>query len=377
MKKKVGILTQPLHDNYGGLLQAFALKTTLESIGLNVEIINRRKPYTSLKYKLARFISKLKGKKVAYQPTAEQKKMISTNTNYFTQKYITHITKPIFSDGELRKYKNNYDIIVVGSDQVWKPSYSPNIANYYLDFIDNPQVIGLAYAASFGGNTWDYSVLETEKCKNNINKFKAISVREDSGIDLVKNNLNAEAVHVLDPTFLVERDTYINLIKNENENPIEDNTLITYVLDKNPEKKKLIEKVASTLNLTAKSINVKEKATENNLKNKPDDCIYPTVTSWLNGFYGGDFIITDSFHGTVFSIIFNKPFIVLANPGRGNARFLSLLKDFGLESRLVLKPDEVDINQLVNLSPIDWDFVNNRINERKLFSFQFLTDNIN
>lgn len=376
MKKKIGILTQPLHDNYGGLLQAYALKSTLEKLDFNVEIVNRRKPYHSLKYRIANLLNRIRGKKTSYSLSISEKSIISKNTRYFAETYIKDITAPIYTSGQLKSIKNNYDAFVVGSDQVWKPAYSPDIANYYLDFVTNNKVAGLAYAASFGGDTWDYSPEQTATCLAHVHKFKAISVREESGVNLCKNNLRVEAVHVLDPTMLLKKEHYITLINNEKEKINSEHVLMHYVLDMENPKQQLIDKLADALKLTPVSVTQKKKVTKENVHSNIEDCIYPTVTSWLNGFHQSEFVITDSFHGTVFAILFNKPFLVFGNPGRGNARFTSLLKMFGLEERFVLDASKVTVNDIQNMDEIDWNKVNGILESKRDLSFNFLKNNL-
>ena len=104
-----------------------------------------------------------------------------------------------------------------------------------------------------------------------------------------------------------------------------------------------------------------ENRTKEDVKKRIEDCIFPSVTSWLRAFMDAEMVIVDSFHGAVFSIIFNKPFWVISNTERGNARFESLLKMFGLDDRMILPKDEVDWQ-----SYIDWKMVNEmRAKERK------------
>jgi len=372
---KIGILTQPLHDNYGGLLQAYALKTTLEKIGHDVDIINRRKDDASFKFRLRKIVKKILGKGPKFELTKLQKEAISQHTSYFAKTYIKDITPPIYDTEALRKIAPGYEGFVIGSDQVWRPAYSPKIANYYLDFVDNPNVKGVAYAASFGVDHWEYSEEQTKECKANVHKIKAVSVREDSAVELCRKHLGVEAVHVLDPTMLLNKEEYIELIKIENEKQV-DGGLMHYVLDKNEEKEALIQRVAQVYNYKPFTAHQKKKPTKESVQNI-EDFVFPKVTTWLNGFHSAEFIVTDSFHGTVFSILFNKPFLVIANMGRGKARFDSLLKMFHLEDRLVTDSKSIDQEKIKNLKPINWEAVNAILAEKKQFAFNFLKSNLN
>lgn len=374
MKKRIGILTQPLHNNYGGLLQAYALKTTLEKLGHEVEIVNRRRDTVSIKYLLKRFIKRILGKGPRFELTKYQASVISKNTDYFTRTYIKDITPPVYSTASLRRIAANYDAYVVGSDQVWRPRYSPEISNYYLDFVDDSNTVGIAYAASFGVDRWEYSDKETRLCRENIHKFKAISVREDSGVKLCEVHLGDRAIHVIDPTMLLKKEDYVNLLGKENENPDPGN-LLCYILDAQQHKDHLINEVSLILELEPFFVNPKKKA-EAGIVGNIEDYVFPTVTSWLNGFHMSNFVITDSFHGAVFSIIFNKPFLVLANVKRGKARFESLLKMFHLEDRLFTDAHAIDADEIRRMKFIEWSLVNTILAEKREFAMNFLRTNI-
>lgn len=121
----------------------------------------------------------------------------------------------IDSTSSLRKYfkKNRYDAVIVGSDQTWRPKYSPNIYDFYLDFISKDKRIKrIAYASSFGVDDWEYSAEETKKCAKLSKLFDGISVREQSGIDLCKDHLGVDSELALDPTLLLNKDDYVTLI---------------------------------------------------------------------------------------------------------------------------------------------------------------------
>ena len=374
MKKKIGILTQPLHDNYGGLLQAYALKTTLERLGHDVQIINRRRDTVSFEYSVKKFIKGLLGRGPKFKLTGEQQSVISQHTNYFAKTYIKDITLPVYSTEGLKKIAANYDVYVVGSDQVWRPRYSPQITNYYLDFIEGSDKKGLAYAASFGVDEWEYTEKDTKACRQHIHNFKAISVREDSAVDLCLNYLGADAVHVIDPTMLLEKDDYIGLIRKENEDQAPGN-LMCYILDDQQDKQYLINEVSAAFDLKVFAANPPQKVGSGPIEDMAD-FIFPKVTYWLNGFNSAEFVITDSFHGTVFSILFNKPFLVVANIKRGKARFESLLKMFKLEDRLITDAREMHREKILNMKPVDWDSVNSILVKKRQFAMDFLRTNL-
>ena len=175
------------------------------------------------------------------------------------------------------------------------------------------------------------------------------------------------ALHVLDPTMLLDVNDYIDLFKQKQTSK-SDGTLLNYVLDENDEIRKLIQKVASEKKLIPFAVNNPYEGDDTKPLNQR---IKPSVEAWLRGFYDADFVITDSFHACVFSIIFKKQFIVIGNKERGMARFESFLKMFGLEERLV--DEKVDVN---NLHPIDYDKVYKLYGKLKEKSLHFLSENL-
>jgi hypothetical protein len=262
---------------------------------------------------------------------------------------------------------------VVGSDQVWRPRYSPCITNYFFDFL-SPQdkVKRIAYAASFGVDEWEFSEEETSKCKDLLKLFDSISVREASGTHLCSKYLNRDdALHVLDPTMLLEKEDYISIVEREKE-PKSSGALFCYILDESSEKKQIIESIVSQINTIPFTQMPKCKITYENLRDRLEDCVYPSVTAWLRAFIDAEMVITDSFHGCVFSIIFNKPFWVIGNKERGFARFDSLLSIFGLQNRLISSGAlPVDTYATIN-----WSRVNAIKKEWQQKSMNFLKNNL-
>lgn len=149
---------------------------------------------------------------------------------------------------------------------------------------------------------------------------------------------------------------------------------LTIVLDKSKEKKEIIQ---STCKLLDKDFFATyPEYSEKEVRKIKDytEYTYPPIEEWIRSFYDADFVITDSFHGTVFSIIFNKPFISIGNESRGKARFTSLLSMFNLENRLVSHASEIN-PELVN-APIDFDMVNSKLYEMRKHAITFLKDSL-
>lgn len=371
---KIGVLTLKLETNYGGLLQAYALQTTLQRMGHNPVFLQR---YNADLHKLswgsiARYskmmVARLKGTKV-FIPAQQSIETIKQNTDIFVNGYFSR--SPILrSTRALKSYteKEGFDAYVVGSDQVWRPGYSTCLPNYFLDFAEKSNVKRVAYAASFGVDKWEFRPKDEKVCVPLAQKFDAISVREESGVRLCREHLGVTATPVLDPTLLLNKSDYVKLIEEAGEEKRKGN-LFCYVLDKAKVMDDVVNYVSNETGLTPFFTMPKYKLNKENEKNHLEECVFPRVTEWLRSFMDADMVITDSFHGCVFSILFNKPFWVVGNQTRGMARFDSLLSAFDLKSRMVT----VDSIKEVNINtPIDWDKVENKRNELREISIDFL-----
>jgi len=352
---KIGILTHPLDYNYGCLLQAFALQKTLAGMGHDVVTINRytdpHKPFTYLLRSWSlRFVKKvIKNADVslAWNPTETLaiKKKLSSKTKKFVDRNISNTGIVLPKDLSRIDDEYRFDAYVVGSDQVWLPHFCPNS---FLDFVHRDNVIRLFYAASSGKKSFVDNPLLAEKCKKLCERFAGVSVREQSLIPLVKEKLGRDAVQVLDPTLLLDKEDYLRAcIDTEEASPV----IFTYILDKNDEKRKLVDKVMSVLQLPVVSGTVEKDYVRGKHMNI-DDCIYPSVDHWINSLNRAKFVVTDSFHGTCMSIIFRKPFVVVGNKARGIERFNSVLSLFGLKNRLIETADDFNDSMLGNLDSV-------------------------
>lgn len=364
--KKIGILTQPLHNNYGGLLQAYALQRSLQLEGYDVitvdfstEDIDYLLEFKAIiKASIQKYLFR-KNIKSIFPLTKEQKRLRGKETNRFVAENIKK-TQKLLSIEEL-DYLNSYqfDAFVVGSDQVWRPKYSPGLSAFFLEFLQSDtETKRVAYAASFGVDNCDeYSEKDIQHYSTLLRKFHAVGVREDSAVALCEKHFKRTAEHVLDPTLLLEKEEYVKLIEADGLSDISGNMMV-YVLDKSKEKEVLVNRIG-----TAKKLNAFEIM--------PDKSeVFPPVTMWLKGFLDSDFVVTDSFHGVVFSILFNKQFLAIGNLNRGLARFSSILKIFNLERRLIVG-ENTDIESLLN-EEINYDEVNKIIQKEKRHSLAFL-----
>lgn len=364
---RIGILTLPLHTNYGGILQAYALQTVLERMGHDVCLIEKKRQPLRLPLWKAplsygkRIIKNLTGHPfpIFYeQKMNREEPVVRQNTDKFINKYIKRRIVDDFSD--IRG--TDFDAIVVGSDQIWRPKYFPEIEHAYLDFTEGWNIKRIAYAASFGTGEWEYTSEQTRRCRDLLRLFDAISVREDSGVNLCREHFNVEARHVLDPTMLLTPEDYISLFEVDKTSKSK-GTLLCYILDETPQKTTMINKIAEEKNLVPFRVNSK---VENPIA-PLSERIQPSVEQWLRGFFDAEFVITDSFHASVFSILFNKPFIVVGNNGRGVSRLNSLLGMFGLKELLYTK----DLKK-TKYFDIDYLNISDKLNNLREQSISFL-----
>ena len=376
------ILTQPLHTNYGGLLQAYALQQILKGMGHDVVTdrlgVVRKLPLWNralrFLYHAVQFCI-LKNYRyypyrylfVSFDKESKAKRSISINTDRFVNTHIDTIDLLTRSNESVIDAVRQFDAIVVGSDQVWRATMS-DIPTYFLSFTKAINVKRIAYAASFGTDDLnEYSKMDMKIASESIKLFDAVSVREKSGVHLCRDYFKMDAVHVLDPTMLLSKDDYLKLIEEEDK-PCSENILLTYVLDRTQEKNDIIQRVGEALHLTSCE-NGAVKYFSNVVESNVSECIYPSVSRWVAGFRDAQFVVTDSFHGTVFSIIFNKPFVAILNSKRGSSRFISLLSVLGLENRLISTTNDL-LEE--HLKPIDYTEVNKILTDWRYLSISFM-----
>lgn len=216
---RIGILTLPFNNNYGGYLQAYALMTVISQLGHEPTMIMRRhdKPKVScsfkIKYALKGIVKTVlccKKHPILYDVETEFRHKGKSMLKFVNQ-YIAPETPYLYSKEELCKYcEGKFDAYIVGSDQVWRAIYVPDIKNYFLDFTEGWNVKRIAYAASFGTDKPEYSDEQIKQCKKLIGLFDGVSLREESGLSVVSNfgwKANVEGV-VLDPTMLLAAEDY-------------------------------------------------------------------------------------------------------------------------------------------------------------------------
>ena len=356
---KIGIITQPLIANYGGTLQNFALHQVLKLLGhdpITIDYIQAPISYfryvLSLCKSMALFFIPNKRRPFTIRHIPKRNAIMEA----FVRKHIA-VTRQVssYTPDLIKEY--GLEAIITGSDQVWRPRYNRFLEDMFLRFAKDARIKKVVYAASFGVDFWEYTDEQTVACKKWIQQLDSVSVREASGIDLCKRYFNVEAIEVLDPTLLLDKEDYENVCKDV---PKEEKSFVaSYILDFTPEKERFICKMAAE-----KGLSVRIFSAGKDMK--------WSVEEWLSMFRDADYIVTDSFHGTVFSIIFNKSFISIGNPSRGMSRFYSLLDKFGLQQCL-LAEDNLEDGMLRD---VDWEYTNRIRNEWKMQAFDFLNHSL-
>lgn len=359
--KKIAILTLTPTNNYGGLLQTIALYNYLEMQGHEVTLINKKftiKP--RVKEILYSFLERLPFQNIK---NARYGYLKSKALKGELNKLVARKTQKVRKTNEFKELikREKYDVVIVGSDQVWRYKYinDGSYETYFLDFERYEGMKKVAYAASFGGDRWD-GPSETENVARMLKDFDLISVREEAGKKICSDLFNVDATHVLDPTLLLKKEKYKELFEINQEH--EEDTLCCYILDNNKVKFDLTYEIANEMSLSVLALNNLNKSGK-----------YFTLKDWLSNFLNAKFIITDSFHGMVFSIIFKKQFIVIGNEKRGLARFQSLLNKLGLQERLISLSNIEEYKKILK-SNIDYDAVNKILDKEIELSISFLNN---
>ena len=341
---RIGIITEDSKANYGGLLQAAALQKVLRDMGHDPHSVRKEAEEFSTR-KFASFkqfllylmdLSGLYTIRKHLQDTVKHPSRLLGNS--FCKCFELHLFRcrhirqtPWIRNGisisDVRKL--DFDAYIVGSDQIWRYYYHPNdILQSYLSFL--PREIrqrSFSYAASLGVSSWEYPPDVTEACKKLLADFSAVSVREYSGVSLIREHLGREAEWMPDPTCLLTREEYGELAAPTTE-PSE-NYVACYCLDYTEAIARKVQVLAECLGVSVKYLGWQS------------DGRLQSVESWLRDIRDARCVVTDSFHGCMFSLIFGKEFVCLGNAERGNARFDTLEEMFDMKNVFHPAPDSV------------------------------------
>lgn len=352
---KIGIITFHWGTNYGGVLQSFALQHFLSEAGAEVKMINFAPPTFRDSF-LRCFISKQP--KTVFNNIKTYIK--DKNIDKFRNEYL-NLTDRYYSIQELKQHNKDFDILISGSDQVWNPYGIKNYnLVYFLPFGKN-KVKRISYAVSLGCENYPKDVMV--QIKPLLAKFDAISVREKSALSILSNEGFNNVQLMPDPTLLLKKEVYLDLIASVK--PKNKNYGFFYTLQPNqPTIKEIYNGInkkmstINTLNIQSSTMGMKE---------------------WLSTFFHSEFVVTNSFHGIIFSLILNKNFIAVPIEGRltgMNDRIYTLLNRFGLQNRILKSFDEKTVFELIT-KPIDWQNVQDVQNDLRKEAVCFFSKYMN
>ena len=316
---KIALLNLPIDDNYGGNLQRFALVKVLQNMGHEVTHLLIMRRFTIWKLRslfaipkriIIRFIFRRKIPILSEFITQKKNIEAYNRIKPFYDKYIKH-TEQINDYKSLKQY-NFFDAYIVGSDQVWrKQIVQPFPLKMFLwDYLFSTAK-KIAYAVSLGNSEPELDKIEAESLKKYYNQFCAVSVREKSALNVLDcyGWTTPKADWLVDPTLLLKKEDYLEVV-NRAETSRMDGDMFCYILDPTNEKIDFIECESASKNMKPFITGLHE----------------ISIEQWLRNFNDAKFIVTDSYHGFVFSMIFNKPVKLFLNEYRGNARFESLFE---------------------------------------------------
>ncbi|WP_438989054.1 polysaccharide pyruvyl transferase family protein [Polaribacter sp.] len=347
--KKVGILTFHDEPNYGAFLQTYALSEAVKTLGFDVKIIDLRIK-DSFKYNLA---SRLFGPIIRYFIFEKARK-----------KYLKR-TKIYSSSEDLKSNPPDCDIFILGSDQVWNKDITTDIKySFFFDFLKKNE-FRFSYASSFGMNIWNFNNEETRHIKQLLSNFSSIAVRESTAVRLLKDNCDLDSTLVLDPTLLISDYSKITgRIKQKS------NNMICFKFTKDEGFYPFLEEFKSkndlSISIMAKTMPVK------GFINIP----LPSVKTWIKSIAQSEIVLTDSYHVLIFSIIFERQFIILPANMKNFNRLSELLTDLELSDRIFYSYKEVLDNDRWK-NKIDFIKVKKLLAVKRNHSLSFLKGELN
>lgn len=363
---KAGILTFHNAYNYGAILQAYALQETLIEKGVETKIIDYRLRQIEEEYKILRFdLVRDLIKKKEYVSAAKIIPYNCLNLNSRIKKFnkfknfsntYLKLTKKCNTYSDLNKL--DLDAYICGSDQIWNSNITGSINSiYFCGFNNNKNVKRITYAASMGKNKYSNKQEERE-FKNNLENLTHISVRESQLKEYTEKFTNKHVTQVLDPTLLLDKNKWRTISKKIN---IDGKYLILYSLQINENLLNVAMKISQKYNLKIVVIGNKS------LRQKNDYIVLDNIgpEEFLGLFENCEFVVTNSFHGTCFSIINNKNFYTIPHSSAGS-RMKSLLDGLGLKERLIHSEQDVDLEE------IDYELVQLKLDEQIKNSLQFI-----
>lgn len=357
--KKVGILTWHYYLNFGSALQSFALLYVIKGLGYETVIVNYRNPRLSslpstLKEKIKQVI------RCILVPIPALGKRWHIHSRKFRETYLSETT-PFHTIEDGVRICKNISVIVCGSDQIWAPNcYNPF---YFAHFLDGREVRKISYAASIGLNELPENLAVTYR--KHLLDFYTISVREEEGSKLLKSSCGIDSTVVLDPTLLVDASVYQGMQRKVY--GIHKPFLFCYFLNKEHQYKEAVERYASEHNLQI--VGVSDKITDGDWMKRLTG-LGADHFLWLVN--NAETIMTDSYHGSIFSLLFHKNLWIFQrfadnDPICQNSRIRQLKNNFNIGHRIIMATSRIDDTQ-----EIDYNYFESRLQELRASSLDFL-----
>lgn len=343
---RIGLLTYHHSVNIGAMMQAYATCRALRELGHEVVIVDIRQPEGRHSG-----ITKLITDAVYLKRDADLR--------HFKDAFYPPMTRRYHSVEELRSDPPAVDCLLVGSDQTWNPDISKEMAMaYFLDF--GPEDIRrVSYGSSFGIAEWPDGSCLTLDVKAALSRFDSLSVRENTGKEILHDTFGVDGQLVVDPTMLFDNYNEIT------DRIIPRNELICYKLERTPEFYGSIGAVKRMAGLPARLLN-------NSFPVKGLRYTYPPgVKEWISRLAGAAMVLTDSFHGVVFSLLYKRRFVAIKSNNGKDSRIVDLMRAAGLQDRVFDSTGDL-LNDDAWLLPIDYSAVESKLSEMRAHSWDYL-----
>ncbi len=348
VRKDVAIMGMWMTCNYGAVYTTHALYRVIESMGLDPVLLD-----------------------ISASMNARYRDENTLFRRYIAAEKLQK--SPSMSLEQLAEWNDRADTFLVGSDQVWRYEYRrEGVLAFFLNFVQGGKR-RIAYGSSFGIETAEYPTAVMSEAAACLQCFDAVSSREHSGVNTLRNQFNIESTFVLDPVFLLSAEKWSKSAARAERKP-EGQFVLSYILDPTPDKRAMLLHVQEReglplINMVDAQFDFEGKKAALGLPGVVEDL---TLEEWLYNVEHCSHFVTDSFHGVCFALIFNKPFTCIANVKRGYPRFPSLLELTEQMGRMVqehAKPEELDC-----LPPTNWQKVNEILDLERDRSRKWLQD---
>lgn len=363
-KKKVELITLQRVPNYGSVLQAYATQKILESLDYDVEIIDYFPERMTIKAMLRRIKNKnIKLNNSLLMRTVARIIIIPSYIKRFSSfkkfyRYLNQTKREYHSNEEIKKDLPIADIYCTGSDQVWNSEWNEGIDKaLFLDFVpDNKKKV--AISASFGKKSLNND--EIDITKKLLSRYSSISLREKSGVDILKQ-LNIEnPINILDPTLLLNKKEWENVASKKYTN---EKYILIYNLNRNSKIDRYAENLSKKTGLKIKYLSYQI----HEFYKKGKMYCNPKVEDFLSLIQNAEYVITDSFHGTAFSLNFEKDFVIVY-PEKYSTRIQSILELLDLKDRVAIDENDIKVCE----KKINYSIISKKLNEERIKSIEWI-----